>query len=944
MNARVRFAAVTAAAALLAGVAAPAAAQAGRVSGTVTNASTGEALVGAQVSVRDREIGTVTDGRGRYLLLNVPAGAQTIDVHMIGFATRSQQVTVPEGGAVTANFEMQTEAISLDAVVATGTASQARRREVGNAISLISAKDIEETAVVDVTDVLQGKAAGVSVLDRAGYAGAGAMIRLRGVNTLTSGVRPLVYVDGIRIESGPHGNPDESDNGGIALDDLDPHSIERIEIIKGAAATTLYGTEAASGVIQIFTKAGGGGAPAWTFSMDQGFSELGHIGPEEDPTGMSVNDCSAEPGCPASGSWLKTGHLQNYILSVRGGDNVPYYVSASWGRQDGVLATEQSATNLNVRANFTFEPLANLKIRSSSMFSRRDIVWIPDGNNAEGFLINVMRGERGYTPGNDDSLLFEMDIDQMIDHFISSANIAWTPTSGMLHRLNIGLDYSSSDYLEERPWGYYSTPDGDRESDLELDRNWTVDYAGNWNTALPFGNLVSTLSWGAQYFDEFSWGINGFGEQFAGPGDKLLESGVITSANEAWTRVASGGFFLQEQIGWNDRLFVTLGGRWDGFSTFGEDFGLAFYPKISAAYTISDHDFWPQWWETMKLRGALGESGRAPGTFDAQRTWASVSGDENRPGVILSEIGNPGLGPERTREIESGFEGSMLDGRLSFDVTYFDQLTYDALFDLVRPTSIGTEQPLTTNLGEIENKGFELMTNVTVLRRPNLTWDVGGHYSVAKNEVVKLNPEVTDDRRLGRPIDAIFDDVVQNPAEFARPDYEEEYIGPWVPKHNFALNTRLTLFRDLTLSALAEGAGDYFHIAGTTWAQVNRLRWAPCNYVFEAVAAGDLSNITALERAHCHPSQRSLGTWTKKADFVKLRSLSASYRVPERFLFGGASAMTLRVQGRNLHTWTDYPGLDPEGTEDGPRDISDTREYYQLPIPSQFVFNVTVNF
>ena len=127
-----------------------------------------------------------------------------------------------------------------------------------------------------------------------------------------------------------------------------------------------------------------------------------------------------------------------------------------------------------------------------------------------------------------------------------------------------------------------------------------------------------------------------------------------------------------------------MGGRWDGFSTFGENFGLAFYPKVSAAYTISDHAFWPSWWETMKLRFALGESGRAPAPFASNRTWAAAAGDDGQPGVTLSELGNEDVGPERTLEIEGGFEASVFDGRLSLDFTYFKQSTTDALLRLDR--------------------------------------------------------------------------------------------------------------------------------------------------------------------------------------------------------------------------------------------------------------------
>lgn len=932
---------------LLGLVAAPAfAQQTGQVTGRVTSASTGEPIVGAQIVVQGTGIGTLTNARGQYLLLSVPTGSQTIQVTRLGYATESQVVTVTAGQAATANFELNTEAISLDAVVVTGTAGNARRRELGNTVSTITAAEFDAEPITKPSDVLQGRAAGLTIRESAGQVGGGSTILLRGVNTLATGtgIRPLIYVDGVRLESGLHQDADEANAQATMLDDIDPASIDRIEIVKGAAATTLYGTEAAAGVIQIFTKNGGGGAPSWTFSMDEGFSRVGHVGPSEDPTGLFVNDCTSQPGCPSSGTWLRRGHIQDYTLTVHGGTTVPWYASATWGAKQGNIAP-QGEDNMSFRVNFSFEPLKNLSVRSSNMYTKRDITWIPDGNNAEGFLLNVMRGQHDYSPGHDDSAILQMQLNQLIDHFITAANVTWTPTASLMQRLNIGMDYTQSDYTEERPWGFYSTPGGDRENDQGLHRNLTVDYAGSWNTALPVANLASTLSWGAQYYDHFTWGVNGYGEQFAGPGDKLITSGVLTQVfDEDWLRVASGGFFLQEQIGWRDRLFVTFGARWDGFSTFGRDFGLAVYPKVAAAYTISDHSFWPSWWESMKLRVALGESGRAPEPFAAERTWLSTSGDTQQPAVILEELGNPKVGPERTRELEYGFEGSMLDGRFSYDFTYFQQKTRDALMRLDRPTSIGTEQAILTNLGRVDNAGYEITANGTVLRMDNIGWDIGGTYSQAHNKIVSLGP-ITDERLKDRPVDAVFGDIVQNPNEMgAVPEFAEEYLGPGIPTVTWGLHSDLTLFRRLTFSALGEFQGGHVHEADVARQNVRREVWAPCQYVFDALHSGDVSNISAKERGRCDYNRASYGEWTTAGDFFRLRSLALSYRVPDRFLPGSFTGATIRLQARNILTITDFPGIDPEVVEDGAGATYGYYEYYNVPTPAVFMVNLTFNF
>ena len=262
------------------GLAERTAAQTGTITGAVQDAVSQAPIAGAQVSVVGTSLGGLANNVGRYLIINVPAGDHTLRVDMIGYGSLEMQVTVPEGGAATADFNVRQDAIALEGVVVTGTAGQARRREVGNSISAIVAEDIQYTAVTDFGDVLQGRTTGIQVNDHSGQVGAASQIRLRGNNSLTQGNNPLIYVDGVRLESNPIGSDDEGAQTPSAFDMINPADIDRMEVIKGPAATTLYGTEAAGGVIQIFTKRGVAGAPAWTASIEHGLSVMPHQGPQ----------------------------------------------------------------------------------------------------------------------------------------------------------------------------------------------------------------------------------------------------------------------------------------------------------------------------------------------------------------------------------------------------------------------------------------------------------------------------------------------------------------------------------------------------------------------------------------------------------------------------------------------------------------------------------------
>ena len=229
-------AAVTVSCLLLFGTPDAALAQTGTVAGTVINTVTGQPMAGAQVSIADSEIGALTDNRGRFLLVNVPVGTRTVSAQFIGFGTESQEVAVPANASVTAEFELRLRAIDLEGIVVTGTAGPARRREIGTSIDQISSAAMEAAPIQDVVDMLQGRSAGTMMLNNGGQAGAGPTIRLRGNNSPSRNNTPLFYVDGIRVYGDAYYTPGEANQASSALLDINPADIDRIEVIKGAAA------------------------------------------------------------------------------------------------------------------------------------------------------------------------------------------------------------------------------------------------------------------------------------------------------------------------------------------------------------------------------------------------------------------------------------------------------------------------------------------------------------------------------------------------------------------------------------------------------------------------------------------------------------------------------------------------------------------------------------
>jgi TonB-linked SusC/RagA family outer membrane protein len=970
----------------------------GTVTGLVRDATTLAPLAGAQVAVEGTGVGGLVNNVGRFLLLNVPAGTQTVNVTMIGYAAGSMTVSVTAGGTATLDFEIREQALALEGVVVTGTAGQARRREVGNSIESVSSSDIAVAAITDVSNVLQGRAAGVSISGTDGQVGSGSEIRIRGNSSISQSNRPLIYVDGVRMENDALMSADEGAAGTMAIDGINPNDIDRIEIVKGPAATTLYGTEAAGGVIQIFTKRGSAGAPAWTVTVDQGMQRMGHQGPQTaadvkpmsnyftrnnpdvyptgdynvdyllpaegeigNANGLRLNDCAsgdpmsqyptidgygAEPGCPESGSWFRDASMQRYNLSVRGGgETATYFVSGRWADEQGVV-DPQGQQSYNLRTNVQFQPMDGLDVSLNNMYTKRNITWIPNGNNASGLFLNVLRGERGYTPGNDDSLVMFNDIATNQSQWVTSASIGWTPTANFSHRLNFGMDYTYVDFVDFKPYDNYENPLCVRVNEQYNDRNMTFDYNGSWRTDVMDG-ISSSFSWGGQVYEEFSWRLNGFDSDFAGPGDQLLGDGTDQDVNESRLTVRSGGFFLQEQIGFGDRLFLTGGIRWDGFSTFGSGFGLAAYPKIAGAYTISDEAFFPDGlFDAFKLRAAWGKSGRAPGAFDAVKIYEATQADEVVPALIIGNLGNSELGPEISEEVELGFEASMFDGRISMDFTKYDQTTTDALVGVQEAPSFGTEEATLRNIGETTNNGYEAVLNVNAIRSDNIDWNVNFSYSSNESEITDLGPlqNAGGNLQLGFPIGVEYDPVVMNPtAVGAAESTELAVLGVVFPQEIIALGTRMTFSQALTLDVLFESQVGHSRTIGIGWATARRETWPHCFGIQNEFNANGRTNLTPNQVVTCVPGKIDWGAWTQDADFIKLRSASLSYRLPDD-LIPGTRSVSLSLQGKNLWQTTDYQGLDPEATDRGLDRGEYAFEYYNMAPPRILILNMQVNF
>ena len=945
-------------------------ARAGVVRGRVVIAGTNAPIASAEVQLGTR--GTHTNDVGAFSFANVPAGAYTVQVRMIGYARYSAQIAVVDGQTNDLKIELHRQALSLDQVVVTGTPGAARRREIGNAISQVDATALPEVPTT-VDNMLQGKVTGLTVTGNSGGVGGGATIRLRGNVSAAMSNQPLVYVDGVRIKSDgfpkntfPSGYAGNSDNTSYSpLNDIDPNDIDRIEVIKGPAATTLYGTEAAAGVIQIFTKHGQTrGASRWTLQTDESLSKTPKFGPTEGYEGkpLVVPKSEVDPFGTVDymylDPFLRTGHKQKYAASLDGGqDNAKYFVSATRTLETGVLPLDKSNQS-TVRGNLSLVPRKDLTVEWNTSYSNNDMTKTPMGGTAAGLSLNASRRTNNYFHSqNPDTIgqVLAFQLTSTVDHFVTGSTFQFQPNESFSTRLILGYDLAQQDARSYMPYGFVTVPKGQITAAHFSSRTVTADYAATYSHHL-FGGLSSSLSVGAQSVSVDNVNVVAASSNFAGPGDQTVSNGAISLGQENRIRIINAGTFVQDVLELNNRYFLTAGVRVDGNSAFGRGLGLQAYPKISGSYVISDEAFWPKLLGTMKLRSAYGQSGRAPGAFDAVRTWTTYSLGGS-PAFLPRNLGNPNLGPERTSEVEAGFENSILNDRLSLDFTWYQRNTKDALFQVSQaPTNGGWGSQL-QNVGKTQSNGIELGANAHLIQRTDFGWDAGLTYATNNSKVVSLGgaaPFSLGDYGwvvVGQPLPVIRGYCIANPNEFATPVRQANCnIGPNTPTRTIGGTTSFSLPSNFTLSALGEyqgGAYGYSLLDGE--AIVRGIRWPSCFNAYPNIDAGNLASVPASVRGVCMSQYAIRDYAIFPLDFFRLRDVTLRRSFPVHV--GGASSATIALSGQNLFWWKKAHDslLDPE-TSGGfqSADAGMTAQVRtvggSIPLPRTFLLSVRLTY
>ncbi|HVF39302.1 MAG TPA: TonB-dependent receptor plug domain-containing protein, partial [Gemmatimonadaceae bacterium] len=400
----------------------------GSIRGRVIESATNRPIRHASVTVAGLGLGAVADEDGSYVIANVPAGTHEVSVRRVGYVRRAQTVTVGAGATARADFSMIPTATQLEEVVVTGTAGVQEKRAIGNAVAQIDVADVaSKTSTTGVNEILQGRTPGLVVSAGSGAPGTSSEITIRGYGSFTNN-RPVVYIDGVRMDTDDIGafNPSGSGTGGFsgqrtsALDMINPQDIESIEVLRGPAAATLYGADAAAGVIQIITKKGRRGQQAlsWNTRWEIGQTEWGTETLTNYTTctaaKKALRDAAQNPtyiGCQnvadnfiltddplrRDPNALREGQINNLSMSLRGGgDKYSFYISGDGSQNEGVLENNFDRRR-SIRTNFTFNPSLKTDFTINVGYNRQN-VRLPLGDEAfNGLLLSAARGIPGLT-------------------------------------------------------------------------------------------------------------------------------------------------------------------------------------------------------------------------------------------------------------------------------------------------------------------------------------------------------------------------------------------------------------------------------------------------------------------------------------------------------------------------------------------------------------------
>lgn len=961
----------------------------GTITGRVIDRASQQPVVGATVRVVGTTRGAQTSDSGTYRITGVPAGAVNVQALRIGYASITRPLTLTAASTSTVDFTLDPAATTLDVVQVTATGQEQSRRESGVSTANINVPEqVPQAAVSNLQTVLSSRAAGVTVQEAGGTTGSAARIRIRGSNSVSLSNDPLIIVDGIRVNN-DQGATSIQVGGQVPsrLNDINPEDIENIEIIKGPAAAALYGTAASNGVIQITTKRGRSGRAKWAFHTEAGtvnevtsypanFSalDLTNFAPDTiigctldfQTLGLCQSDKIVSYNPLEQNSPFIRGWRERYGADVNGGSDVAqYFIGGDFYREQGVYAINRQRL-ISLRANVHGQLRDNFDLSVNTGYVQSRLRLPQNDNNVRGI---VPQGLLGYAIPNYAGLggfgfdlpanIEAINTQQNVDRFTGSTRANWQPLTWLSAIGTAGVDFTNridQEFIPPASAGgptsqFADDPVGKRTSNPFQDFVYTANL-GATGTFNPRSDLRSATSTGVQWNDEITRATLAFGQNIVPGSGSLNGTTALFAVGETNVEVKTLGAYLQEQLSWRERLFLTGALRADKNSAFGQDFKSVVYPAASLSWVIGEEGFFPKqdYLSSLRLRTAYGESGQRPNFRDAVRfltpTAVSIRQGSSEatdvPGFFVGGVGNPNLKPEISSEYEIGFDAGFWHDKIATEVTYFSKNTNDAIVARPIPLSEGEAISRLENLGRVKNAGLEYSVNAQLFDVRDVAASLLLTGTKNANKLLSLGKGIppiifgadnVQRHQAGYPLGGYWATPIKSYADqngdhiIDRTEVtlgdSDVFIGSPFPTSEVSITPQLTLFKNFTVRALFDHRGGQKLLNFT-----DRFRDVSFGNSF---AANDKSAPLNLQARTIAGALGTDAGYIEDASFTKLREVSLAIGVPQRYVSRfGVSGATLTLAGRNLHTWTKYTGLDPEINENGGFNFS-TDEFLGQP-------------
>lgn len=986
------------------------------IQGRVVDAMTQQPLSNVSVMLRGTQIGTLTNNEGRFnLIARVQPGTHTLRVSLIGRGEATQTLTLgAERSVQVGEIELQPSAVQLDEIIVTGTGAPTERRALGNTVSTVSGEEVNQAPGAQSVDkALQGKIAGAVISQNNGQPGGGVSIRLRGTSSILGGAEPLIVIDGVIIDNNSTAlvglGANATYSGAAltnALTDIAPSDIERVEVIKGAAAAALYGSRANNGVIQIFTRRGQQGAPQITFRSELSTSEApNRYQLNESPVagrGDVVFGGAPELGAPVTrylyqDDIFQRGNAVTNNLSVSGGtEGTTYHASANWRNESGIVRGT-GLSNVNVRGSVGQRLAEWMDITLSGTYIQRGGNYMPEGEQTQGVITALIFTPTTWNPGFDETIgryrynpligtnpfdvMENWRAEQNVNRFVGSFAANATPLENLTVNYVFGFDRGSEHFTYFIPIratgasfpGSIQNPVRDVQrfnNDLTATHDIEVNPALRATTTVGFRQTVDHTN------------IVRAAASDLPPGQTTV-GGAVQSAAQFISELRTMGGFVQERLGFNNRVFLTGALNWDASSAFGEDERWQFFPRVGTSWVVHEEPFWSNMaggdlLSSLRLRASYGQTGGQPPTvYDRFDNYNNVARG-GRAGLTPSATaGNPGLRPERQREYEGGFELGLFGDRASVDFTYYDQLTSDLVLRVPLPRSSGYDTQF-QNVGELSNKGIELAINTINIDRPGLNWSSRLAFGRNREQVERLTTD-TDTLgfgymnfvMVGQPVGVFYgtyyprdaqgniiiagaragsaivpgtEGIIPSRARGINPEtgdstvFLRRILGSPVPDFTLSLNNDFTIAENVSVSFLLDGR--FGNEVANFSRRISEYFGAGRANETEQCINGTTCQMTLNVERHLLYEE-----FVEDGSFVKLREAAIRYELPTAMARRvGAGGLSVNLTGRNLHTWTNYTGIDPEINLFSANTVARGTEFGTSPIPRVFSVGVTANF